>query len=138
MTIFNVRVALVFFHHFTLLNSEFRNTSLTIRLKSEYIWIMALHGLSQRFPFLSSSGEDWPRDYIIAELHRRGLTLSQLSIENGYVRDSVREALDRPYPKCEAIIGRALKVSPSIIWPTRYRKRRRAAKKQQAGVGVTL
>ena len=68
---------------------------------------------------------DWPREYIIAELHRRGLSLRALSFKNGYRRNTLLDALDRSYPKAEAIIAKALGLGPAKIWPSRYARRRK-------------
>jgi len=79
-------------------------------------------------------GDDWPREYILAELHRRGISLRQLSFRHGYRRNTLLDALDRKYPKAEKIIARALGLAPSKIWPSRYRRRRRLLKSPK---GVT-
>ncbi len=58
---------------------------------------------------------------IIAALHRRNISLSQLAIANGYShRSALTLALRSPYPKSEAIIAAALDLKPQDIWPSRY------------------
>jgi Ner family transcriptional regulator len=57
------------------------------------------------------------------------MSLRQLSFAHGYGRNTLRDALDRPYPKAERIIARALGTLPSLIWPVRYSRRRRSIKK---------
>jgi Ner family transcriptional regulator len=79
--------------------------------------------------FAAELGGDWDRFRVISELHRIGLSLRQLSFRHGYRRNTLRDALDRPYPKAEKIIARALGVAPSIIWPARYYRRRQQIKK---------
>jgi Ner family transcriptional regulator len=81
-------------------------------------------------PHDKSSRTDWDREDIIAALHKRGLSLIDLARRAGYTRNTVRDALDRPYLRCEAIIAEALGVSPETIWPSRYV--RRANRKQRA------
>lgn len=94
-----------------------------------YIW--AVDALRSSSPFgihnTAAAGEetDWPREYLIAELHRRGLSLRALSFRNGYARNTLLDALDRSYPKAEAIIAKALGLHPAKIWPSRYARRRK-------------
>ncbi|WP_233117307.1 helix-turn-helix domain-containing protein [Aggregatibacter actinomycetemcomitans] len=57
---------------------------------------------------------------IRGELMKKGKSLSQLGIENGLAKTTVRNALDKPYPKGEQIIADALGLSPAEIWPSRY------------------
>ncbi len=65
--------------------------------------------------------QDWHKSDIKAALEKRGLTLKGLSISNGYRSvDAAAQALQRPYPKMERIIGRALGIKPETIWPSRY------------------
>lgn len=58
---------------------------------------------------------------IRAELEKKGTSLAQLGIENGLSRTTVRNALDKPYPKGEWIIANALGLKPSecILIPIR-------------------
>ena len=65
---------------------------------------------------------DMHRADIRAELEKKGTSLAQLGIENGLSRTTVRNALDKPYPKGEWIIANALGLKPSDIWPSRYRE----------------
>jgi Ner family transcriptional regulator len=85
----------------------------------------------------TETSRDWDRYQIIAVLHRHGFSLLQLSILNGYTRNTVRDALDRPYPKCERIIARALGLKPADIWPSRYvnRQTNRRARTRAARAG---
>lgn len=57
---------------------------------------------------------------IRGELMKIGKSLSQLGIENGLAKTTVRNALDKPYPKGEQIIAKAIGKTPQEIWPSRY------------------
>jgi len=65
---------------------------------------------------------DMHRADIRAELEKKGTSLAQLGIENGLSRTTVRNALDKPYPKGEWIIANPLGLNPSDLWPSRYRE----------------
>ena len=67
--------------------------------------------------------EDWHRIDIVAAIHKRGLTMRDLSISAGLGKDTLKNALYRPYPKGEQIIAKALGVEASEIWPSRYQRR---------------
>jgi Ner family transcriptional regulator len=70
-----------------------------------------------------SAYTDWHRADILASLKKAGWTLRQLSLQSGLSEGTVKQALDRPYPKCERIIATAIGVAPEVIWPERYAKR---------------
>lgn len=63
---------------------------------------------------------DWHRIDIVAELHKQGITMRELSIGAGLKPDTLKNALHRSYPKGERIIANALNVEPARIWPSRY------------------
>ncbi|AEC17613.1 DNA-binding transcriptional regulator Nlp [Gallibacterium anatis UMN179] len=63
---------------------------------------------------------DMSNHEIRGELMKKGKSLSQLGIENGLAKTTVRNALDKPYPKGERIIADALGIEPWDIWPSRY------------------
>jgi Ner family transcriptional regulator len=105
-----------------------RSNILTTASNSEHNDAVDLRTMSKA-PAAESSEGDWDRHHIIAELHRRGMSLRQLSFTHGYRRNTLRDALDRPYPKAESIIARALGTLPRRIWPSRYSRRRRSIKK---------
>lgn len=67
--------------------------------------------------------EDWHRIDIVAAIHKRGLTMRDLSVSNGLGKDTLKNALYRPYPKGEQIIAKALGVNASEIWPSRYQRK---------------
>lgn len=66
--------------------------------------------------------QDWHKSDIKAALEKKGLTLKGLSISNGYRSvDAAAQALQRPYPKMERILAKAIGVKPETIWPSRYK-----------------
>ncbi|WP_347253489.1 helix-turn-helix domain-containing protein [Leminorella grimontii] len=66
---------------------------------------------------------DWHRADIVAALHKQGWSLRKLSIHHGYKSaGSLKNALDRPWPKGERLIAAAIGLHPEQIWPTRYDK----------------
>lgn len=64
--------------------------------------------------------KDWHQAYIIAALHSKGMTLAQLSRDNGLGARTLNNAFARSYPKAEKIIASAIGCHPSKIWPSRY------------------
>ncbi len=60
------------------------------------------------------------RHDIVAAIKKRGGSLRQLSLTNGYSADALRNVLTRPWPKAEAIVAAFLETPPQVIWPTRY------------------
>ncbi|MCM2368538.1 MULTISPECIES: helix-turn-helix domain-containing protein [Proteus] len=65
---------------------------------------------------------DWHRADIVAALHKKGLSLSQLSVEAGLSPSTLRNALRAPYPRAEQIIAKAIGIPAEEIWPSRYQK----------------
>lgn len=65
--------------------------------------------------------EDWHPALISAMLKMKGTNLSALSVENGFHRSNLRNAIYRHYPKAEKIIAEKLGVSPAEIWASRYK-----------------
>lgn len=57
---------------------------------------------------------------IRSALMKKGISLSQLGVQNGLAKTTLRNALDKKYPKGEKIIAEALGMNPSEIWPSRY------------------
>lgn len=64
--------------------------------------------------------KDMPREFIVAELKMRKLSLSGLGLSHNLSRHTLKNALDKPCPKYEKIIAEALGMKPSEIWPSRY------------------
>lgn len=76
---------------------------------------------------VSKKKVDWHRADIRAELEKRGKSLRQLSREAGLSENTLRNALDRKWPKGERIIAEAIGVKPEVIWPTRYLEEKKNA-----------
>lgn len=68
---------------------------------------------------------NWHRADILAALKKRNLSLAKLSRLNGYSSNCLANALDRPYPKAEKIIAKAIGENPETVWPERYAYRNR-------------
>lgn len=68
----------------------------------------------------ANKAQDWHRIDIVAELHKRGVSIRQLSLEAGLKPDTLKNALARAYPKGERIIANAIGTTPERIWPSRY------------------
>lgn len=66
---------------------------------------------------------DWHREDIKAAVRKAGWTFRKLSLANGLSTGTVKQALDRPYPKMEGIIAAVLQMDARDIWPSRYAKR---------------
>lgn len=76
---------------------------------------MKAHNLSKK-----ASHQDWHPADIVAELHKRGITLRKLAAQHGVKGPSVVRALRERCLPSERRIAEALGVSPQTIWPTRY------------------
>lgn len=67
--------------------------------------------------------QDWHRADIIAAVHKRGWSLRSLSRHHGYrTPTALNNALDRKWPKGQAIIAAAIGITPEEIWPSRYKR----------------
>ncbi len=64
--------------------------------------------------------KDMHRIDIVAALHKRGLTVKQLSIDSSLAPSTLGNVFSRPWPKGERIIAQALNTTPEKIWPSRY------------------
>ncbi|AYA39328.1 helix-turn-helix domain-containing protein [Xenorhabdus nematophila] len=64
--------------------------------------------------------QDWHSADIIAELKKRGTTLSEVSRAAGLASSTLANALQRHWPKGERLIATALELTPEDIWPSRY------------------
>ncbi|MBC8950586.1 MULTISPECIES: helix-turn-helix domain-containing protein [Xenorhabdus] len=67
--------------------------------------------------------KDWHSADIIAELKKRGTTLSEVSRAAGLASSTLANALQRHWPKGERLIATALGRTPEEIWPSRYEKK---------------
>ncbi|HEY2451470.1 MAG TPA: helix-turn-helix transcriptional regulator [Scandinavium sp.] len=63
---------------------------------------------------------DWHPADIIAGLRKKGTTLTAVSRDAGLSPTTLVNAVTRPWPKGEWLIGEALGIDPSEIWPSRY------------------
>ncbi|MFU2319151.1 helix-turn-helix domain-containing protein [Rahnella sp. PCH160] len=66
------------------------------------------------------NNQDWHQADIIAALRKKGTTLAAVSRAAGLSSSTLSNALSRPWPKGEILIGQALGIPPSVIWPSRY------------------
>lgn len=64
--------------------------------------------------------QDWHKEDIKAAIRKRGVTLEDLALANGYARSTVRATLIQPSPNVQALIAEFLGVTPQEIWPSRY------------------
>ncbi|NDO81614.1 transcriptional regulator [Citrobacter sp. NCU1] len=64
--------------------------------------------------------QDWHRADIVAALRKRGISLAQLSRDQGLASRTLHNAFERHYPKAEGIIAQALNMAPEQLWPSRY------------------
>ncbi|HAX6668406.1 TPA: transcriptional regulator [Escherichia coli] len=69
---------------------------------------------------MSRRKQDWHPAYIIAELRKKGTSLSEVSRNAGLASSKLQNALSRPWPRGEKIIAEALGRLPEVIWPSRY------------------
>ncbi|NGZ68818.1 transcriptional regulator [Vibrio aestuarianus subsp. cardii] len=69
---------------------------------------------------MSNEKNDMHRIDIVAALHKKGLTVKELSVKSGLAPTTLSNALNRPWPKGESIIADALGIEPCDIWPSRY------------------
>lgn len=63
---------------------------------------------------------DWHQADIIAALRKKGTTLAATSRAAGLSSSTLANALNRPWPKGEMLIAKAIGVPAAQIWPSRY------------------
>ncbi|MGD9539049.1 MAG: helix-turn-helix domain-containing protein [Alphaproteobacteria bacterium] len=63
---------------------------------------------------------DWHPADIVAALHKKGWSLSRLSVAHGYEKSACTKAHRGPWRAIEQIIADAIGVPPATIWPSRY------------------
>lgn len=61
---------------------------------------------------------DWPA--IVAELHRQGMTLTELAIRNGLSANSCRRVKTLSHYPAQEAIATFLGCAPEDLWPDRY------------------
>jgi len=59
---------------------------------------------------------------IVAELHRRGMTLTELALRNGLPAGACRKARSIHHYPAQAAIAKFLGFKPEDLWPDRYPK----------------
>lgn len=62
----------------------------------------------------------WDRHAILAEIKRRGGTLSAFADRTPVSASEISAALGSPYPKAEQAIAAALGIPVQTLWPDRY------------------
>lgn len=72
---------------------------------------------------MTQKNADWHRADIVAALKKKGWSVRKLSLAAGLSPDTLKGALQFPYPKGETIIAAAIGIKPEEIWPTRYEAR---------------
>ena len=75
---------------------------------------------------------------VIAALHKRGTSLRQLAIQNGYAH--IGRVLTSQWLAAEQVVAKALDMKPEAIWPTRYvnPSDRKLAFQQTRKIAVTM
>lgn len=63
---------------------------------------------------------DWPG--IVAELHRQGMTLTELAKRNGLPAGACRKVPSQGHYKAQQVIAEFLGYKPEALWPERYPK----------------
>jgi len=64
--------------------------------------------------------QGWEKEYIKYRIRQQFGTLRALAKQAGVIPEYLSVTLNKPQPKGEGIIARALGVSPAEIWPERY------------------
>ncbi|GHC41762.1 MAG: hypothetical protein BGP11_08270 [Rhodobacterales bacterium 65-51] len=63
---------------------------------------------------------DWPG--IVAEVHRQGMTLTELAKRNGLPVNACRKISSQGHYKAQQVLAEFLGYKPEQLWPTRYPK----------------
>jgi len=61
---------------------------------------------------------DWHPADVVAALRKRGTSLRQIAIANGY--SHIQGVLTRPWLAVEQLVAQQLGTNPETIWPSRY------------------
>lgn len=67
-----------------------------------------------------TSAEDWHPEDIKAAVRKTGISMDELSRQEGFSRGSLRVTLVRPWPRGQEAIAKRLGLPPQSIWPSRY------------------
>jgi Ner family transcriptional regulator len=86
----------------------------------------------------TSAQQDMHPADVIAALHKRGTSLRQLAIQNGYAH--IGRVLTSQWLAAEQVVAKALDMKPEAIWPTRYVNPadRKLAFQQTRKIAVTM
>ena len=76
------------------------------------------HPIPKERPPAPLSG--WHPEDVKAAIRKKGVTLSELALREGFGESYLRNTLMRPLYEGERIIARFLRVPPQVIWPDRY------------------
>lgn len=80
-----------------------------------------------------AASKDWHPADIVAAVRKAGWSLRKLSTHHKYhCPTTLGTALKRPWPKGQKIIADAIGIAPEKIWPSRYTKNTKTAKKYAA------
>lgn len=63
---------------------------------------------------------DWPG--IVAEVHRRGMTLTELATREGLSPQQMRKVKNITHFACQAALAKFIDQKPEDLWPNRYPK----------------
>jgi len=63
---------------------------------------------------------DTRNEWILFQLRVRGLSFAILAKRQGVSRQCVKSALNKPYPKMERLIAKAIDMPVKQLWPERY------------------
>ncbi|WP_032092026.1 helix-turn-helix domain-containing protein [Necropsobacter rosorum] len=70
-----------------------------------------------------TANRDWHRADILAALRKNGWSLRSLANAGNVSYNTLKSALDKPYPKMERLIANAVGVAPEEIWAARSLER---------------
>jgi Ner family transcriptional regulator len=74
--------------------------------------------MSMRTNQTAQSTQDWHPADVIAALRKRGTSLRQIALGNGY--SHINRVLTSPWLAAEQLVAQALELTPADIWPSRY------------------
>lgn len=72
---------------------------------------------------------DTRRQWIKFQLAVHGTSLAKIAADLGVKHQTIRKALDSPYPKMERIIAARIGMEPQEVWPERYQTKASRARK---------
>ncbi|GBK97720.1 helix-turn-helix domain-containing protein [Vibrio harveyi] len=63
---------------------------------------------------------DWHQADIKAALAKKGISMAELSRQNGLSAGTLGNVFRVKYPKAQEIIAGAIGIDAAVIWPSRY------------------